>query len=260
MTNGASGEVLEGTPAERTQAKLQQRERSSIQFPYHDLDAAIGVARAINENAGGECGLDQLAPWLKHDTVSSGTFRTKLAAARIFGLIEVGRDRATLTPLGREIANPASEKRARVIAFLTVPLYSAVFEKYRGFLLPGPPGLENVMGQLGVASKQTATARQVFQRSAGQAGFFSEGRDRLVRPAERPGKEAEPIPAPIHAKRSHDGGLDGDGGGGGTLHPFIQGLLQTLPPPGASWPKQKRDQWLAAATGIFNLIYLAEDG
>ena len=45
------------------------------------------------------------------------------------------------------------------------------------------------------------------------------------------------------------------GGDGGSLHPFVQGLLATLPEPGASWPEQGRQKWLHTAENIFSLIY-----
>ncbi len=41
----------------------------------------------------------------------------------------------------------------------------------------------------------------------------------------------------------------------GQLHPFFQGLIEALPPPGADWPLAKREQWLETARNIFGLIY-----
>lgn len=39
------------------------------------------------------------------------------------------------------------------------------------------------------------------------------------------------------------------------LHPFIEGLLKTLPNPESDWPVAKRVKWLQAASNIFDLIY-----
>ena len=39
------------------------------------------------------------------------------------------------------------------------------------------------------------------------------------------------------------------------LHPFFQGLLDCLPPPGEAWPTKMRDQWLDTARNIFALLY-----
>lgn len=39
------------------------------------------------------------------------------------------------------------------------------------------------------------------------------------------------------------------------LHPFITGLLKTLPPPETEWTIAGRIKWLQTASGIFGLIY-----
>ena len=39
------------------------------------------------------------------------------------------------------------------------------------------------------------------------------------------------------------------------LHPFIMGLLQELPVPGAYWAPERRQLWLTTATSIFQMIY-----
>lgn len=39
------------------------------------------------------------------------------------------------------------------------------------------------------------------------------------------------------------------------LHPFLRGLLETVPPPGAEWPLADREQWLETARNIFALIH-----
>lgn len=40
-----------------------------------------------------------------------------------------------------------------------------------------------------------------------------------------------------------------------TLHPFITGLLKTLPAPETDWPVSGRIKWLQAASNIFSLMY-----
>ncbi len=42
------------------------------------------------------------------------------------------------------------------------------------------------------------------------------------------------------------------------LHPFFQGLLDSLPEPGAEWPQPKREQWLETARNIFALLYVEQ--
>ncbi len=231
----------------------QSRERSSIQFPYNDLDEAVEVAGTLYNNVGaGTAELHQLAGWMDQ-SLSSGSFRNKISAARIFGLIETGQGRVTLTRTGREVVNAETSTAARVAAFLTVPLYREVFEKYKGQPLPPNVGLEREMADFGVAEKQKDRARQAFQRSAEQAGFFKQGKSKLILPAVSAGSPK--------GEEDKKGGSGGGGGGGEDdgpplqLHPLIRGLVETLPLPGTEWSEEDQKEWLDAAQANFRLIY-----
>ncbi len=172
---------------------------------------------------------------------------------RIFGLVEYERGTARLTPLGMRVVDPTQEADARVDSFLTVPLYKAIFEKYKGYTLPPPAALEREMGELGVSSKQLGKARQAFDRSARQAGFYWAGIERLTLPVAKGKPETRPITEPPPRQQ-----LFGSGGGGGNgdgYHPFIEGLLKTLPPVGQQWPVRDRAKWLRLAANAFDLIY-----
>lgn len=196
-------------------------ERSSIAFPYLDLDAGVEVARAVYNRSGlGGCDLDELAAEMGQ--TMSGAFRLKTATAKTFGLVDrEGKSGIKLTPLGQNIVT-TGERAARVTAFMNVPLYSAIFEKYKGHLLPPMKALEREMLSLGVSSKQTDKARQAFERSAKQAGFFEAGDDRLVRPRlEGAGATTLPTDSTSNAKdpaieqqKATDIERKGAGGGG----------------------------------------------
>ncbi len=248
-------QAAQDDPSEATAEKAdkQTRERSTIEFPYGDLNDALAIARAIHQNAGMSCTVDQLAGYLRQ-SATSGAFRQDLSTARIFGVVETERGVASLTELGRRIVDSSQERLARADAFLAVALYRAIFERYRGHVLPPTAALEREIAELGVAPKQKERARQAFDRSADQAGFFEHGRDRLVAPA---GAGAEP-------RREEP-----NGGGRGeppppptppTLHPFVQGLLDTLPATGSEWDGPARVKWLQTAANIFDLIYKGEGG
>jgi hypothetical protein len=239
-------------------------ERSTIAFPYSDLETAMEVARALYARTGrGPCELDGLAASL-NQTVS-GAFRLKTGAAKVFGLTDKeGRDAARLTPLGIRIVSPDEERAAKADAFLNVPLYSAVFDRYRGGLLPPAKALEREMVTLGVSPKVADRARQVFERSARQSGFFDSGENRLIRPKVEQSAHATNAQDPLPEKgRSDDvrgSEKSGSGGGGGDsadgkLHPFIEGLLKTLPETGSTWTIKDRAKWLKLAANAFDLIY-----
>ena len=65
-----------------------------------------------------------------------------------------------------------------------------------------------------------------------------------------------PAPPPAAPEGSRNGGHTGGGGnGGGGYHPFVEGLLQTMPEPGTVWTIEGRAAWLEAAATAFKLIY-----
>lgn len=240
-----------------------KRERSTIQFPYNDLDDAVKIAKAVHENAGLSCTIDQLAAYVKN-SLTSGAFRLRMSNAAIFGLTDNERGEVRLTELGRRIADSAQEAAARVDAFLKVPLYAAIFEHYKGYTLPGAAALEKFMREVGVSPKQTGKARQAFLRSAKQAGFFEHGEDRLVKPA-LPG--TKPLAGQAEAegeKGKKEGGAGGGSGSGGgdvelNLDPLLIALLKKIPPKEDGWPPNKRVRWFKTFAMNVSEIYDADD-
>jgi len=251
--NGNEATTMADKPS--VSAGVSTRERSKIQFPYNPLNDGVEIARAIFQNGGQQGTMDQVAAWSKHGTTNSGTFKLKLYAARMFGLIEIDGDTIRLTELGNDILDPQKERQARAHAFLNVPLYREIFEKYKGKMLPSDPGLEAEMINLGVAAKQKDRARRIFQHSAQQAGLFALGRDLLILPGGMSQQKVKELPP---ARNEHPKAQDQAPPQfypGSDLHPFIRGLLETLPPPESIWPSDKRTQWLKTAENIFGLIY-----
>lgn len=282
MTNADQGaepapdEVDNGASSEDGQS----RQRSTIKFPYGDLNDAVIVATFVQDQGGGSCTLDQLASWMDHESVLSGTFRMKVTAARIFGLVETGasRDSLNLTLLGRRIVDPQHERKARVDAFLTVPLYRLIYEKYKGVALPRDTGLETAMVSFGVSPKQRDKARQAFQRSADQARVFSPTRDRLVLPGglasaasngagvafpQPPVRQGESTfvpagPGPRFTPEPEFGEPPPqDNGNQRPLahESIIESLFEELPAPGAPWSARDREKWFTKAEFAFNLVY-----
>lgn len=235
--------------------------RSSIEFPYGDLDAAVAVAKTLHEHVGvSPCAPEQLAAFLGL-APNSGGFRARIAPARIFNLVETERGKVQLTDLGRQIVDPATEKAARVSSFLSVPLYKALYNQYKSALMPPAAALEREIEGLGVAPKQKDKARQIFERSADQAGFRAHGKNRLVMPVTAPN---DPLghqpPVPIPESSEGSGPKPTNIATAGQYHPFIEGLLRTLPPPDSEWKAADRVKWLQTAERIFSLIYKGDPG
>jgi hypothetical protein len=240
--------------AEKDSKTGETRQRSTVAFPYMDLNAALALAKAIHQNAGsGTCDDGQLAAWSNQSSKSSG-YRIQIATAKLFGVIESISGKYRLTPLGLMASDPTQLDEAKVHAFLNVPLYKAVFEKYNGLTLPPAAGLENDMVSIGVAEKVKDRARQAFERSAEAAGFFKHGKNRLVKPAitekdsgsdkhqdDDSSDEQEALPPVVNK-----------------LDPVIKALVEKIPQ-NKEWTGQERSQWLQMMAMALDMAY-GKDG
>jgi hypothetical protein len=229
--------------AEQADLDEDKNERSTIAFPYLALDAAEEVARAVwNRASTRTCPADELAAEMGQNI--SGAFRQKTSGARVFGLVDKdGRSGFRLTELGRRFVQPGGERIGRVDAFLAVPLYAKLYENHKGRLLPPSKALESEMQALGVSSKQTDRARQAFERSARQAGFFDAGENRLVKPKVEGGSEREAPTAESGEISEASAGTAGATTSDDKLA-LIKLLVSRLP---ENLTNEKLAQWLRAA-------------
>lgn len=224
------------------------RERSTIRFPYDDMSAAEDVVRAVHERYGGQATYDQIAAELGISPIS-GAFRNKVSAARLFGFATVGQGMIMSTPLGTKLLDERTAQDARAQSFLNVPLYAQLHERYRGATLPDDRGLEHAIRELGVAAKQVTTARQAFQRSAQQAGYFHQGRNRLVKPPPSGVVGETGYPSERTDERREEGqpGMQAD--------PLLASLFQKLPPADKGFSKSERENFVTALEAIFAIVY-----
>lgn len=248
-------EVTDNTRAAETASPDERkRVRSVIEFPYADLDNAVEIASTLHSRAGSSCEAKELAAWM-NQSASGGTFRTRLSAARMFGLTENAQSRVTLTQLGRDII-PASgnDRAAAVTAFLNVELFRVMYEQHKGNILPPPSAIERQMIGLGVSPKQKERARQTFIKSAHFAGFLDPASGRFIKPGNGAPKAESATPSQSEATR----GGGGDGGGRDSdldLDPLLIALLKKIPTVGNQWPAPQRIRWFRTFAMNVSQIY-----
>jgi hypothetical protein len=256
------------TPSRRKpkpQPARRQVTQSKIGFPYRDLETAVSVALAMIGAGGVALKTDQLAGVMNLQA-GSGNFVLKVTTARTFGLVNFANGMYELTDTGFAIVD-RDEKRqraARAQAFLHVPLYRRTYEEFKGRQLPPRPnGLEQAFIRFGVSPKSAQQARLAFDKSAAQAGYFAAGQDRLIEPILPSGGGFPPGRPPADNGGDRNVARDIAAGLGeeperpapSGLHPFIQGLLDSLPEPETNWAPEGRAKWLMTANNIFDLLY-----
>jgi hypothetical protein len=244
--------------------------RASIAYPYFDLNLSLEVPKVIHEKGGGTCTADQLAAFLNYKSVNSGTYQTRVSAARQFGLIRSENGVIVVTERAQQIFSPVMPEdaiNARAEAFLSVELFSEIFEKYKGGTIPPEAGLRNLLLQsYGFSQDRAGPAVRVLIDSAEQAGFFvaSGDKSRLIRPSVRASNGSPAAPAnpsapaaDQHAEKPKVSGGGGDGPAG--VHSAIIGLLRDLPAPGSHWPPKQKARFVKAFQATLDFVYPSDD-
>jgi len=232
------------------------RGRSMAGFPYVDLDNGVDTVKAVVAEGKTNCTFQQLA-----DTVGvaldSNAFRIRVnTTCRQYGLILLNKDQISLTELGRAILDPTTERQARMDAFFKVSLYKDLYQKFRDQTLPPPKEVERVMEEFGVAPLQKARARQIFMRSAKQAGMFEHSEISLSIPSgvENPifdlpsehNIEKQTVVSDLTKRNAYD--------------PAIERILKILPQSDSEWSYNERVQWLRKLSGALDVAYRMHDG
>ncbi len=205
----------------------ETRERSGTAFPYYDLMDSLAVAKALYDKGGGEASKEHLAAYLKYGSVENGAFKTRLSAAKLFGLVDTVGLTCRVTERGKKALMPESHEQYKaelVDSFFSVPLFKALYEEYKGKDLPEGLGLKNALRiKFQIVPKRIDLAYRVFFDSAEAAGFFeTRGGSRtqlivpLIKPASKPPNESP-----------ENGEKDRSGGGGAGEKPPPHSVLKS---------------------------------
>ena len=197
--------------------------RSEIKFPGYDLASSVEVAQAIHAKGGGAAAPENLAAFLNYKGTNNGAYLTKVASARMFGLIAKQGNLYVPTPLAHRIITPVYQSdaaQALIDAFLNVELFKKVYEDFKGKELPPEFGMKNAMRtQYGVVPARIGDAYRNLIDSAETAGFFSTkmgARTHLIMPMIHVAQSASaPTKSASNESASDPAEFGGGGGGGG---------------------------------------------
>ncbi|HVB00195.1 MAG TPA: hypothetical protein VNE42_02900 [Acidimicrobiales bacterium] len=157
-------------------------------FVSYDLNTSLDAARKLWENRGtAPASSLELSVLQGFASASSGSYLTRLANVRAFGLLEGPSSALKVTPLALRILQPEypeDETRARIEAFESIPLFKAFLSRYHGQTLPPVAGMINALQvQFGIDPEKSKFVLTRLLDSAEQAGLFAAAgaRTKLVR-------------------------------------------------------------------------------
>jgi hypothetical protein len=169
--NGTNGD---SEPSTGEGNKKRKRLPKGSVPPSLNLEEASDITNRIYELAGSEASYDVVSRITGNSTRSS-TFLNKIITLKNYGLITDVNRTITLTESGRKIAGPRTPtERALALkqAFLNIGLYSTVYEKFKGRLLPPDEFLINTFADY-VPTRELASAwMDSFKKSAKKAGLL----------------------------------------------------------------------------------------
>jgi hypothetical protein len=152
--------------------------RSLYRSVTYGLEASLALAQTV-ARSGGRTDADTLASALSYSGVRNGAFLSRLANARLFGLVAGRSGQVVLTELGRRClsAEPAVHRVALAEACWAVPLFRRVLDDASGTELGDVDELAGVLeSRFGEDSSKSRTTARVLLESAGRAGLLRAGR------------------------------------------------------------------------------------
>jgi hypothetical protein len=182
--------------------------RSRYPFPSYDFGIARQIIEKVEFEGAGQLSEVTLAISLGVSAKSSG-FKLKTLSARQFRLLTKSRDTLSTTPLAKAILKPTTEeeKRRKMLeSFMTIPLFNAVANRFKGQPLPPSQSFRNILErEFGVESNRTTEAERILMDSARETGLLQTVDDKTYLLTEVTGVTqiptmgtpfAKPIPAP----------------------------------------------------------------
>ena len=152
--------------------------RSLYRSVTYGLDASLALAQAV-ALSGGRTDAGTLASALSYSGVRNGAFLSRLANARLFGLVAGRSGQVVLTERGRHClsADPAAHRVALAEACWAVPLFQRVLQDASGTELGDVDELAGVLEtRFGEDSSKCRTTARVLLESAGRAGLLRSGK------------------------------------------------------------------------------------
>lgn len=155
-----------------------KRERSAL-YPMITVDDCFEIIELIDKIGGKVYSNASIAQALGMSE-KTNSFRAKISTLRQYGLISGNQGTFRLTDISNEYLYPTKDeqrKNAKLQAFLGVPLYKKLVEKYENQALPSMDKLANVLlgKEFGLTKGTKDSAVENFMKSLEQLTLITNG-------------------------------------------------------------------------------------
>ncbi|HXC32740.1 MAG TPA: hypothetical protein VNZ56_09720 [Verrucomicrobiae bacterium] len=190
----------------------QDRLRKGSRPPYIGLSEAFALITQIYELGGGRVTKDVISRATKNSSSSSSLLR-KVSALKSYGMLIEDNGGYLLTDIGMAVAaptNPESLAHAKKAAFQSLDVFSKVFERHKGKLLPADEFLKNILEQdlslpKGVSGQWVSSVKESL-KSAGLLYDRGDGKMQIMEsPIVRFPRVKDQSPTPIYTSPETDG-------------------------------------------------------
>lgn len=147
-----------------------------IDYPRASLKACISLADAVND-LGGQCSAPMAADKLGRES-KSGAFNALVASSTKFGLVTGKKGQLAVTQLYRDIKLAYDERecqKATQKAFLSPPLFLAIFTRFDGKTLPVSHFEKLLIREFEVPDNFASRLASYFLEGAKQCGLLGSG-------------------------------------------------------------------------------------
>ena len=177
------------------QVEIQKPERlpRGSNPPFIGVGDAFELVQKIYEQGGGQASRDLMSR-LTGNSYSSSSFIKKIGALKSYGLVTYQNEAVFLSEIGTAIAAPTSEMseaNAKKTAFLNIGVFSKIYDRHKGKLLPADEFLRNIVEQdAGIPRELSSEWVLAFKSSARAAGLFYDRPDGKTQIVETPAETA----------------------------------------------------------------------
>lgn len=146
-------------------------------YPVNSFQNALEVARAVSDSGGANSEVQKsVIAHALQSSANSGAFIQRLASAKIYGVIEGGRNGYRLTNDAKLYFFPSTEgeKRNALLTLLkSAPIFAEIIKRFDGNRIPSADLLANVLlREFGLPESWKDRVARFFLKAAGDAGVL----------------------------------------------------------------------------------------